>query len=54
MCAINYENEAKSDDYLGRRAVKNVVSAISVPFSGHRPLIGPRVCVYALINPEYT
>lgn len=45
----------KRDDYLGRKAaLKMSYLAISVPFSACRSLIGPRVCMYALINPEYT
>lgn len=55
VCAINYENEAKSNDYFGRKAeLKMSYRAISVPFSASRSSIGPRVCMYVLINPEYT
>lgn len=55
VCVINYENETKSDDYFGRKAaLKTSYRAISVPFSGRRSSIGPRVCMYVLINPEYT
>lgn len=55
VCAINYENEAKSDNNLERKAAFKVsYLAISVSFSTHRSLIGHSVCMYALINPEYT
>lgn len=47
VCVINYENEAKSNDYLGRKAALKVsYLAISVPFSA-RSLIRPRVRMYA-------